>query len=204
LVKKHFSQPLIHLQKMTKLFSVISKISYIAVLLGLFLPFMVLKCSDQDILKATGVQLITGKYEELEKAKSMADKNVFDDSAKDKKNTDKKLFNESKNVFVIAFTALALIGLGLSFVSFPNKKTVLMILSAVIVGLMCYLPQLLEKGLASSMNKPSSEDMKFLENIRLTVKMQAGYYLSLIGAVLIFLEPLILLFKNEDSYTEVE
>ncbi|MEA5257049.1 hypothetical protein VB264_04575 [Arcicella aquatica] len=183
---------------MTKLFNLFSRISFTVVLASLFLPFMVVQCANQEIVKATGVQLITGDIKMKDPSKQFNPNNPFestslDDLHKNLNKTTQGNKTPEHNPYIIGIGILGLLGLVISFLKMPYRKEVLMGIAATGIILLVVLSQTLEVTGAKDLAK---ENNPLLSAYKVKVSMQEGFYLCLVGFFMVFIEPIIILFKD--------
>lgn len=177
---------------MTKLFSLLSKISYTIVIFSFFLPFVVIQCQQTEIMTSTGVQLAMG--ESTDKISKDLLKNKFSNQAETKQTENNKESKKGEpNLFIIGIAILAILGLAISFLVFDQKKNTLMIISGIGLLLLFIFGIKLDSIGEMAASKEQKEIVKML-----SFKLQIGYYLAIVGFLITFIEPLIQLFKNEN------
>ncbi|MEZ5960934.1 MAG: hypothetical protein R3C30_10990 [Hyphomonadaceae bacterium] len=107
-------------------FNQIARIGKIVALLGFFLPWVTVSCSNTEILSATGWQLMTGDPQPAGPLEGMADQR-------------QQAEDSEPAVIVITAFAIILIGLGISLVTRAQTAAVSMLVCAVLgIGISYY------------------------------------------------------------------
>jgi hypothetical protein len=185
----------------TKLFNLFSKVSYTVVLASFLLPFLTIKCQDQDIATATGFELITGniKMKGMDEMGNMFGKSTPTESTNKKAESkdNHKMKEASPNFYAIGIFILGLIGLALSFMKMQAKNKLLIGVSALGIVLLFVLSY--TAGTGSDLGELNDNPIPIADSIK--VKMQEGFYVCLVGFLITFAEPIISVFKD-DEYME--
>lgn len=173
-----------------KLFNLFSRVSYTLVIVSFLLPFLVVRCQNEDVFTATGIEVITGNAK-------MNGTNIQNSDLFPQKNPNtsiQKSENQNNNrelkYYGIAILILGMAGLTLSFLKIRQKRDILMINS--FVGIILLF--LMSRSINSQLNNYSSDF--FARTIE--IKMQEGFYICIVGFMITFVEPIVTLFKDED------
>jgi hypothetical protein len=187
---------------MTKLFTLLSRISSTVVLMSLFLPFMVVKCANQEMATATGIQLMTGDVKMKDPTKQFNPENPFnnltsqattDEISKDVSKNVKQKQNSEYSYLMIGIAILGILGLILSFLKMPFRKYILMGIGLIGIVLLTILAQTIDDNSSKSM----LADNPLASAYQATISLQIGFYVCIIGFFMVFIEPIIVLFKEE-------
>lgn len=151
-----------------------ARIAKIVALLGLFLPWVVVSCSNNEIARATGVQLITG---DLQPSGPLAGQSI-----------DHK---PNPDVIMIAMAAVVVLGLVVGvFVRARAASVVLLATSLIAIGLCFYDLGDMRRGIEkqahshryeNSMNGEESDVSRSIANL-IEVEPQEGFWIS-VGAL---------------------
>lgn len=173
-----------------KLFNLFSRVSYTLVIVSFLLPFLVVRCQNEDVVTATGIEVITGNAKmngvNLQNSDLFNQKNPTISNQKSKSQDN----NSELKYYGIAILILGMTGLTLSFLKLQQKREILMITSFVGIILLFLMSRSIDSHLSNY-----SGDL-FVRTIE--IKMQEGFYICIVGFLITFVEPTITLFKDED------
>jgi hypothetical protein len=184
---------------MSKLFLIFSRISFSIVLASLFLPFVVVKCVDKEIATASGIALITGNYKMEDHSSKFDPSNPFKKQTNVKENPEneklKEVYSPSYNPYMIIVALIGILGLIITFIKLPFRKEIILIMALAGFLLLIIMANMID----ASFSKLSGENAGILNSIMPEIIMQYGFYICATSFLLVFLEPLITLFKNEEQ-----
>jgi hypothetical protein len=182
-------------------FNQIARIGKIVALLGFFLPWVTVSCSNTEILQATGWQLMTGDPQPAGPLEGM--------------NEQRQQAEDSEPaVIIIAAFAVILIGLGTSLVTRAQTAAISMFVCAVLgIGISYYGVQNMRSELRREITETQSEEQGALGDTgifsadqqremssavadSIDVEEQEGYVVTHSGLVLAALFSLLTLFRR--------
>ena len=173
------------------------KFSYSTVILSFFLPFILIKCNNLEVAKASGFDLAFGKLKEIEKEKKFDPNNPFVEKSKEEPKSEKEPLSQpaknSPNYFIIAILVISIIGLILSFLSFREKEKILMVFSAIGIFVLLAFSQTID----SEAIKADGEFKKFMNNT-MKISLQEGFYICLLGFLMTYIEPITHIFTDQE------
>lgn len=126
-------------------FNQIARIGKLIALLGFFLPWVTVSCSNTEILQATGWQLMTGDPQPAGPLEGMADQR-------------QRAEESEPAVIIIAAFAVILIGLGTSLMTRAQTAAISMLVCAVLgIGISYYGVQNMRSELRREITETQSE-----------------------------------------------
>lgn len=182
-------------------FNQIARIGKIVALLGFFLPWVTVSCSNTEILQATGWQLMTGDPQPAGPLEGMADQR-------------QQAEDSEPAVIIIAAFAVILIGLGTSLVTRAQTAAISMLVCAVLgIGISYYGVQNMRSELRREITETQSEQQGALGDTgifsadqqremssavadSIDVEEQEGYIVTHGGLVIAALFSLLTLFRR--------
>lgn len=181
-------------------FNQIARIGKIVALLGFFLPWVTVSCSNTEILQATGWQLMTGDPQPAGPLEGMADQR-------------QQAEDSEPAVIIIAAFAVILIGLGTSLVTRAQTAAISMLVCAVLgIGISYYGVQNMRSELRREITETQSEqgalgdtgifsadqqrEMSSAVADSIDVEEQEGYIVTHGGLVIAALFSLLTLFRR--------
>ena len=182
-------------------FNQIARIGKLIALLGFFLPWVTVSCSNTEILQATGWQLMTGDPQPAGPLEGMADQR-------------QRAEESEPAVIIIAAFAVILIGLGTSLMTRAQTAAISMLVCAVLgIGISYYGVQNMRSELRREITETQSEqqgavaDNPFFSGDQqremsaavadsIDVEEQEGYIVTQGGLVLAALFSLLTLFRR--------
>jgi hypothetical protein len=182
-------------------FNQIARIGKIVALLGFFLPWVTVSCSNTEILQATGWQLMTGDPQPAGPLEGMADQR-------------QQAEDSEPAVIIIAAFAVILIGLGTSLVTRAQTAAISMLVCAVLgIGISYYGVQNMRSELRREITETQSEQQGALGDTgifsadqqremssavadSIDVEEQEGYIVTHSGLVMAALFSLLTLFRR--------
>lgn len=187
-------------------FNQIARIAKLVALLGFFLPWVTVSCSNTDILNATGWQLMTGDPQPAGPLEGMSQERQAEDS-------------EPAVVIIIAF-AMILIGLACSFLTRAQAAAAIMLGTSVLgVGISYYGVQNISAELRRQITEGQSEQSEALGDnpffgadqqrelsqtvaSNIVVREEEGYAVTLGGLLIAALFSLLTLFRKQTPKVE--
>lgn len=182
-------------------FNQIARIGKLIALLGFFLPWVTVSCSNTEILQATGWQLMTGDPQPAGPLEGMADQR-------------QRAEESEPAIIIIAAFAVILIGLGTSLMTRAQTAAISMLVCAVLgIGISYYGVQNMRSELRREITETQSEqrgavaDNPFFSGDQqremsaavadsIDVEEQEGYIVTQGGLVLAALFSLLTLFRR--------
>jgi|CXWL01.1.fsa_nt_gi hypothetical protein len=182
-------------------FNQIARIGKLIALLGFFLPWVTVSCSNTEILQATGWQLMTGDPQPAGPLEGMADQR-------------QRAEESEPAVIIIAAFAVILIGLGTSLMTRAQTAAISMLVCAVLgIGISYYGVQNMRSELRREITETQSEqqgavadnpffsgdqqrEMSAAAADSIDVEEQEGYIVTQGGLVLAALFSLLTLFRR--------
>ncbi len=182
-------------------FNQIARIGKLIALLGFFLPWVTVSCSNTEILQATGWQLMTGDPQPAGPLEGMADQR-------------QRAEESEPAVIIIAAFAVILIGLGTSLMTRAQTAAISMLVCALLgIGISYYGVQNMRSELRREITETQSErqgavaDNPFFSGDQqremsaavadsIDVEEQEGYIVTQGGLVLAALFSLLTLFRR--------
>lgn len=184
-------------------FNQIARIGKIVALLGFFLPWVTVSCSNTEILNATGWQLMTGDAQPAESLEGMADQPRDEDS--------------EPSVIIIAAFAVIIIGLGTSLVTRAQTAAISMLVCALLgIGISYYGVENMQSEIRRQITEDQREqaaDNPFVSGDQqrelseamasnISVKEEEGYIVTHSGLLIAALFSLLTLFRKRSAQTE--
>jgi hypothetical protein len=188
-------------------FNQIARIGKLVALIGFFLPWVTVSCSNTEILQATGWQLMTGDPQPAGPLEGMADQR-------------QQAEDSEPAVIIIAAFAVILIGLGTSLVTRAQTAAISMLVCAVLgIGISYYGVQNMRSELRREITESQSEqqgsmadspffsadqqrEMSSAVADSIDVEEQEGYIVTHSGLVLAAIFSLLTLFRRRQPDAE--
>jgi len=188
-------------------FNQLARIGKIVALLGFFLPWVTVSCSNTEILSATGWQLMTGDPQPAGPLEGMADQRERAEDAE-------------PAVIIIAAFAVILIGLGTSLTTRAQTAAISMLVCAVLgIGISYYgvenMRSELRREITEGQQQQSgqSSDTPFFSAEQqndlsravassITVEEQEGYMVTHAGLLIAAIFSLLTLFRRQTPKAE--
>jgi len=188
-------------------FNQLARIGKIVALLGFFLPWVTVSCSNTEILSATGWQLMTGDPQPAGPLEGMADQRERAEDAE-------------PAVIIIAAFAVILIGLGTSLTTRAQTAAISMLVCAVLgIGISYYgvenMRSELRREITEGQQQQSgqSSDTPFFSAEQqndlsravassITVEEQEGYMVTHAGLLIAAIFSLLTLFRRQTPKVE--
>lgn len=182
-------------------FNQIARIGKLVALLGFFLPWVTVSCSNTEILSATGWQLMTGDPQPAGPLEGMA-------------NEQQRAEDSEPAVIIIAAFAVIIIGLGTSLVTRAQTAAISMLVCAVLgIGISYYgvenMRSELRREITSGAQEQSSDNPFFSGDQQrelsqavassVTVEEQEGYRVTHGGLLIAAIFSLLTLFRKRSS-----
>lgn len=185
-------------------FNQIARIGKLVALLGFFLPWVTVSCSNTEILSATGWQLMTGDPQPAGPLEGMA-------------NEQQRAEDSEPAVIIIAAFAVIIIGLGTSLVTRAQTAAISMLVCAVLgIGISYYgvenMRSELRREITSGAQEQSSEignnpffsgdqqrELSQAVASSVTVEEQEGYRVTHGGLLIAAIFSLLTLFRKRSS-----
>lgn len=184
-------------------FNQIARIGKLVALLGFFLPWVTVSCSNTEILSATGWQLMTGDPQPAGPLEGMADQQ-------------QRAEDSEPAVIIIAAFAVILIGLGTSLVTRAQTAAISMLVCAVLgIGISYYGVENMRSELRREISETQHEQSGSADNpffsvdqqrelsqavaSNITVNEQEGYMVTHGGLVLAAIFSLLTLFRKRKA-----
>lgn len=187
-----------------RLFLLISRVSFPLVILFMFLlPFVTITCQNQEVLKATGMQLATGDVKPKEKFD--ANKLLADiDESSEKENI--KSEKGSSNPIAIAIIVSVLLGFATSFWNNEKQKTFILSFASLTLLLLFVLAYTIDSSFSNMSKEIDFEKSEYAKQVlnMFKIEMGIGYYFSVLVMILIFIVPGYQFVNEEEQYFNEE